>query len=342
MKAAVLQNWNKLAVCEKSCPEPGSKEVLVQVAYTGICGSDIHSYTGKHPLAHAGMVLGHEFSGIIAALGGECTKFKIGDKVCAHIIQECGLCDACKEGHFNLCRSLKVLGTQTTGTFAEYVTVKEDKLFLLPPDANLRVYALAEPLAVGVYATNRLYFKISDKAFIIGAGPIGLCCAFAAQKAGASKVVLSETQPERIEFAKSLGFTVMDAKKPGIEETILKLTDGKGFNRIYETSGVPVSTELVTKIGAVRASVVMIAYSNDPRPIDTWNLMRKEIVITSIRVHTQQAFEAAVKMMISDALLRENLIQIITSNYDLDKIQEAFQSCLNTTNNCKVMVRIMA
>lgn len=340
MKAAVLTNHHTLELREVPCPEPGPGEALIRVAYTGICGSDVHLFTGKHPLSQAGMILGHEFSGTVAALGQDCGGFQTGDKVCAHIIQSCGGCDACKRGYYNLCRLLQVLGTQADGAFAEYVKVRADKLFRLPENADLRVYALAEPLAVGVYATDRLQFKVSDTALVIGAGPIGLCCALAAQKAGASRVVISEVVPEKIEFARSFGFEVIDAKQESLEDEAARRTGGMGFDRIYETSGAPFSTERVTRIAAVRAGVIMVAYSKEPRPIDTWDLMRKEIRISSIRVHTQPAYEAAIKLLRYDASLRSTMMRMITRSFDFADIQQAFEASLHGTGNCKIMVRI--
>ena len=180
-------------------------------------------------------ILGHEFSGVVAELGSPCEGIKPGDKVCAHILEYCGRCDACKKGFHNLCRSLKVLGTQSDGTFAEYVKVGIDKLFRLPDDADLRVYALAEPLAVGVYATDRIGVALADTALVIGAGPIGLCCAFAARKAGASRVVLSEVVLEKIEFARSLGFEVIDVGSQDLLAAAEAYTDGVGFDPVSYT-----------------------------------------------------------------------------------------------------------
>lgn len=341
MKAAVLTKQKTLALCDVETPVAGPGEAVIRVAYTGICGSDVHLFTGRHPLSRAGMILGHEFSGIVAALGSPCKTIQVGDKVCAHIIQGCGHCDACKKGVQNLCRDLRVLGTQADGTFAEYVKVDIHKLTRLPDDADLRIYALAEPLAVGVYATNRLHFELADTALIVGAGPIGLCCAFAAKKAGASKIVFSEIVPEKIAFAQSFGFDVIDAGKGDLEQVMLGCTDGKGFNRIYETSGAPFSTELLTKVGAVRANIMMVAYSAEPRPIDTWNLMRREINMSSIRVHSQQAYEAAVKMLQYDEILRGQAARMITRDFDFSEIQKAFDCCLDGTANCKIMIKIM-
>ena len=340
MKAAVLAEWNKLEIREVPCPAAGPGEAVIRVAYTGICASDMHAFRGKHPLAHPGMILGHEFSGVVAELGSPCEGIKPGDKVCAHILEYCGRCDACKKGFHNLCRSLKVLGTQSDGTFAEYVKVGIDKLFRLPDDADLRVYALAEPRAVGVYATDRIGVALADTALVIGAGPIGLCCAFAARKAGASRVVLSEVVLEKIEFARSLGFEVIDVGSQDLLAAAEAYTDGVGFDHIYETSGRAVSTESLTKIGSVRGSAILVAYTNDPSPIDSWNLMRREMQISSIRVHPQSAYEAAVNMMLHDEAFRRQMTQLITRDYDFAHVQDAFEAWIAGTSKGKIMVKI--
>ncbi|MCH1981460.1 alcohol dehydrogenase catalytic domain-containing protein [Ruminococcus sp. OA3] len=340
MKAAVLTDWNHLEIKEVPDLSLGDQEVLIRVAYTGICGSDIHSFVGRHPLAHKGMILGHEFSGTVEKTGPRCEEIPAGAKVCAHIIQPCGHCDACKKGNFNLCRSLKVLGTQVEGTFAEYVKVRKERVLLLPETADLKACAMAEPLAVGVYAAGRFDVKISDRVLVLGAGPIGLCCALAAQKAGACQVVLSEVAEKRIQFAKDMGFEVIDSRKKNLEEEAERITEGAGFDYLFETSGVPVSTELLTKVGAVRGSAVMVAYAKEPRPIDTWNLMRKEIQISSIRVHTQPAYEAAVRMILSDEKLSGQLLHMITGEFAFAEIQKAFTECVNGQEHCKIIVKM--
>lgn len=328
-----------MEIVDRPDPKPGPGEVMIRVAYTGICGSDIHIYVGRHPLAKPGMIVGHEFSGTIAELGEGVEGLAVGDKVCAHIIDGCGKCAGCRKSP-NLCLDLKVLGTQADGTFAEYVTVKAEKVIKLPEDADMKAMALAEPFAVAVYATSRMNFDLGDTVLVIGAGPIGLCCAIAAEKAGASRVVLSEVVPERIAFARNMGFTVVDSKETPLTDVVSTLADGIGFTKIYETSGVAPSTEVLTKVVAPRGDICCVAFANDARPIDTWNLMRREPTITSIRVHPQSAYEAAIKMMLSDEALRAKLQKLITSDFDFEHIQDAFVSAMDGARNCKVMVKV--
>lgn len=281
--------------------------------------------------------MGHEFSGRVESTGKEVTGFSKGDKVCAHIIRSCGKCEACVAGHPNLCRSLKVMGTQIPGCFSEYVVVPASKVFKLANDADLRLFALAEPLTVGAYATIESGMTLGKTAFVSGGGPIGICCGLTARLAGASDVVFSEVSPERIEFLKSFGFRVINPIQGDALEQAMALSGGRGYDVVYETSGVPAGSELMARVGAVRSTAVVVAIVNQPQPIDTWALIRNEMQVNAIRVHPQWAYSAAVKL-IQNGVINDELSRMITQEFPFEKLQEAFEFCLSGADHCKVMI----
>lgn len=337
MKTAVLHEWKKFTMEEGPIPTPASDEVVIRVAYTGICGSDVHSFEGKHPTAQLPLVVGHEFSGYIESTGSGVTGLSHGDRVCAHIIRSCGVCEACIAGHANLCRNLKVMGTQIPGCFAEYVAVPASKVYKLRPDADLRMFALAEPLAVGSYATMESGMTLGKSAFVIGGGPIGICCGLSARMAGATDVVFSEVSPQRIEFLKSFGFRVMNPLEGDAQQTAMELSGGRGYDVVYETSGVPAGSELVARVGAVRSTGMMVAITNKPQPIDTWAMIRNEMRLKTIRVHQQPAYAAAVRM-IESGVINEDLKKLITHEFSFEQLQEAFDFSVADATHCKVMI----
>ena len=340
MKAAVIDQWNHVSVQQVPDLTLEQDEVLIRVAYTGICKSDISIFTGNHPIAQTPVIAGHEFSGYVVQINSnEKLDYQVGDKVVGHITLPCGHCDACIAGHPNCCRNLRVLGTQTQGTFAEYVKLPISKVYRLPADADLRLYALVEPLAVATYATQEVGLRVGETVAIIGGGPIGLCCGLIAKTAGASKMVVFEVNPERASFMReNFGFTVLDPTRPGALAEAMELTNGCGFQRIYETSGSAGGFQMITQLGCVRAHGVIIGITKEPAPLDTWKMMHEEMRLTTIRVHQQYAYGTALELVKSGALNRE-LQTLITDEFDLEDTQAAFEFCLRDTKHVKVLIK---
>lgn len=340
MKAAVINQWKQFDIQEVPTPALEKDEVLIRIAYTGICKSDISIFLGAHPIAKTPVTPGHEFSGYVEEINSDKeVPFAAGDKVAGHITLPCGHCDACIDGHPNCCRNLQVLGTQTAGTFAQYVKLPVSKVYRLPDDADLRKYALAEPLAVAMYATQEVGLRVSETVAIIGGGPIGLCCALIARNAGASKIVIFEVNPDRAEeIRRNFGFDVLDPTEPEALEKGMAMTEGLGFQRIYETSGSEPGFRMITALGRVRAHGVIIGITKEPAPLDTWKMMHEEMRLTTIRVHQQYAYGAALELVKSGRLDRE-LELMITNEFDLEQIQEAFEFCLSDTKHNKVLIK---
>jgi threonine dehydrogenase-like Zn-dependent dehydrogenase len=193
MKAMVLTEWEKLELKDTPLPELAEDEALIKVKYAGICGSDVHIFTGHHPTAKAPVILGHEFVGTVMKINSrKSLKFKIGDRVVAEPLISCGVCEACLAGNGHVCKNLKLLGIHTDGAFAEYVKVSVAKIIPVADHLSDRVAALTEPFAVGFHVNQRADLKNGDTALVIGGGPIGLIVGMVAKVSGASKVIFSE------------------------------------------------------------------------------------------------------------------------------------------------------
>ena len=188
-------------------PEPGEGWALVDVAYTGLCGTDLHICSGHHPRAVPGLVLGHEMSGTLAADAGDLAR---GTRVVVNPLLSCGHCATCLAGRPHTCANLRLLGIDAPGGAAEQVAVPEGSLVPLPADADLAAAAFAEPLAVAVRAVRRSRLALGEDAVVVGAGPVGLAVALCARQAGAGSVLVVETGPARREVAAGLGLEVTD------------------------------------------------------------------------------------------------------------------------------------
>ncbi|MGN9910268.1 zinc-dependent alcohol dehydrogenase [Phytohabitans sp. LJ34] len=204
MRALVFHGPGDLRVEQVPDPVPAGGEVLIRVAATGICGSDLHGYTGENGRRHPGQVMGHETVGRVE---GE------GTLVTVNPVIGCGDCPQCAAGTEQLCARRRVIGVDPTyrSAFAELMTVPERNVVVLPADIPIEYGALVEPLAVGYHAAKRGGVGPDDRALVIGGGPIGQACALAARRLGAAAVVVSEPHPGRRALLSRLGF---DATHP--------------------------------------------------------------------------------------------------------------------------------
>lgn len=214
MKALTKTNpgYDQMELLDMQEPKATKNFVKIKVEYSGICGSDLHSFKGEYGNIKTPVVLGHEFSGTVVEVGEEVKEIKIGDRVTSETTFEtCGTCDYCKSKDYNLCPSRKGIGTQVNGSFAEYVLSREESVHVLPDNVSFLAASLTEPLACCVHAAlEKTTIDKDDVVLILGPGPIGLLLAQVVKSQGA-KVILSGVtkDKERLEFGKKLGVDVI-------------------------------------------------------------------------------------------------------------------------------------
>ena len=204
MKAAILKKVGVIEIEEVPIPSPGPAEVLVKIK--SVCGSDLHYYThGKIGayVVEKPIILGHEASGEVVAVGKDVTRFKIGDRVTMEPGIPCRKCEFCKTGRYNLCPDVAFMATPPyDGAFTEYIVSPEDFTFKIPDTMSFDEAALMEPLAVGVYACERSALRPGMTAAVLGLGPIGMVVAQAAKAYGASRVIGTDVVDYRLTQAK--------------------------------------------------------------------------------------------------------------------------------------------
>jgi len=313
MKAAVLTQWEKFEMKDVPIPETGAEECLIKVKYVGICGSDLHIYKGHHPTAKAPVIPGHEFVGVVEKINSsKRNDIKPGDRVVVEPLISCGVCEACMEGNWHVCRNLKLLGIHVNGGFAEYVRVSADKVIKVDESVPDRIAALTEPFAVGFHVNQRAGVKNGDSVLVIGAGPIGLVVGMTAKASGASRVVYSEINNDRINQVRSFGFS--DIINPITENALARsneLTDNAGFDVVFEVSGSQPGLLFATQACKIRGTIVPVGF---PGKIPEFNILQcifKELSVIGSRVYTFQDFKKTVKML-------ENIVN--NNTYDLDKL----------------------
>ena len=195
-RVAVMTRPGELVLEERPVPEPGPREVQVEISSVGVCGSDVHWFEHGRigtKVVTGPLVLGHESAGRVTAVGSNVTKHAVGDRVTLEPGVPCGRCRECRHGRYNLCPDVVFFATPPyDGAFADFVTIHEDFAFALPDELSDDVGALMEPLSVGIWACRKAGVSAGDRVLVTGAGPIGLIAMQVALAFGATQVEISD------------------------------------------------------------------------------------------------------------------------------------------------------
>jgi 2-desacetyl-2-hydroxyethyl bacteriochlorophyllide A dehydrogenase len=297
MKAVVTNQWHDATLQDVDQPTVGEGECLIQLKLAGICGSDVHIYEGHHPTAKAPIIQGHEFVGTLVEAGGKLPEsLTIGDRVVVEPLISCGTCEACVAGNTHVCRSLKLLGIHEHGGFAEYVKVPTAKVIRVPDNVPDRLAVLTEPFAVGFHVCQRAELKNGQRALVIGAGPIGLIVAMVAAMSGA-EVAISEVSDERLRQAENdFGFMTIDAKNDPISQAN-KITDGDGFDVVFEVSGTSPGLTFAMNACRVRGRIVQVGFFGKPIEVNLMPIILREQTLVGSRVYAPLHFKRTLPML---------------------------------------------
>lgn len=331
MRALVWRGPDDVVV--QTCPVPRAAEgwALVDVAYGGVCGTDLHICAGEHPRAEPPLVLGHEFVGRLRTPADE---MPAGTPVAVEPLLWCGDCATCRRGDVHVCANLRLLGIDVAGGIADQAAVPVERLVALPHDVDLRLAAFTEPLAVAVHAVRRASLRIGDEVAVAGAGPIGLAVAQCARMAGAGTVYVSEPSTPRRQVAQQLGAVLLDAKDP--DGDLQERTGGTGADVVFDTAAVrPVAASL-TRWVRVRGQIVLVGTYAEPTPVDLQSVVFRELSMIGCRVYTRQDIERAVTMIASGAF---DASPLVTSVVTLDDAPQAIER-LKGGSDIKVLISV--
>lgn len=294
MKAGVFYGAHDLRIEEIPQPEVGEDEVLIQVKMCGICGTDVHIFEGDKGAAEVNppTVLGHEFAGVIAAVGAGVRQYKMGDRVCIDPNCYCEMCEPCRSGAVHFCEHMTGYGTTVDGGFAEYCKVKESQVYLLGEHTSFEQGAMAEPVACCLHGIDMCEIKPGSHALIIGGGMIGLLMLQLAKLAGASRTALLEPVEEKRKTGKALGADLcIDPLHEDVKET-LKRAGMDSIDTVIECVGKPVTIEQAIEIAGNKAVVMMFGLTKPDEQISVkpFSIFQKELVLKSsyINPYTQK------------------------------------------------------
>lgn len=258
MKAAVLHGNEDVRYEEIATPEVLPGTVRVRVRACGICGSDVprvlHNGAHNYPI-----VLGHEFAGVVDAVGEGVTNVQVGDTVSGAPLVPCMACDDCKQGNFSLCKHYSFIGSRQNGAFADYVVIPAGNAVKYDPAIPFCKAAMFEPFTVGLHGLLLSDYKAGECVAILGGGTIGLLTMQWAKIFGSKKIVVFDIQQDRLDLALKLGAdAVINSRTEDVAARVAELTDGRGFGRVFETAGNPVTARQAFEVAANRATVCYI------------------------------------------------------------------------------------
>lgn len=332
MKAVVKSEagYDNMSLQEIPVPEVKGKQVLMKVAYTGICGTDIHTFKGEYANAVTPLVLGHEFSGKVVAVGDEVTKVKPGDRVTSETtFDTCGECVYCKNKEYNLCENRSGIGTKANGSMANYVLTREESVHVLPDNVSYKLAAMSEPLASCVHAMyQKTPFTLHDTVLIIGPGPMGLLSLQIAKEIGAFTIVSGITKDsDRLEIAKELGADiVVDTQKEDLAKIVMEATNGVGVTKVYDCSGatpaINAALPLLKKGGTFQQVGLFAKPLNE---LDERTIIQHEITYVGSRSQNPYDWPIAIHLEAKGAI---NEDKMVTKVFDLDHWREAFEAMM--------------
>lgn len=332
MKAVLYCGKEEIQYADIPRPAIGAGEALIKVAFAGICGSDLFIYSGSHPRAKAPLIMGHEFTGVIAELPqGYNGEFAVGDKVTINPLLSCQACLPCQTGNSHVCKTLGLTGIDADGGFAEYARVPLDQLVKLPADINMEHGAIIEPVAVAVHAIRSSRLKIGDTVLVIGGGPIGVLVSLVAKQAGAENVLVVEPNQFRRNVIAQLGFATLPEAD---HDKIMQFTAGNGADIVYEVAGVQASMDAAIKYCKIRGQVVVVSSFKKPVYTDLLRVTFAELNVIGIRVYTKKDFAAAVELVGK----YPDFAKVITHTFSFQEAQKGIDLMKQGADNLKILL----
>lgn len=338
MKATVYEGNKTFSVIEREMEAPLKGEVRIKVAYSGVCGTDVHIYHGMmDKRVSIPVTIGHEMSGIIDAIGEGVSNFSVGEKVVVRPLDDRGVKPSDK-GFNHICEDLKFIGIDSPGSMQQYWNVPAFTLHKLKQETDLKLAALIEPLSVAVHDVRLSGLMAGETAVVLGGGPIGLLVALVAKETGAD-VIVSEVNENRIAKAKELGLHAVNPTKLDLIGYVQEQTKGRKADVVFEVAGVQPALDVMTEIAGIRGRIVMVAIHGQKREVDLFKFFWKELKLIGARVYEKEDYEKAITLITANELPFE---EMITDVQPLSNIQQVFESIDNNPDGMKVLMDCQA
>lgn len=319
MRQAIVTAPGKIEFGEAAEPIAGPGQVRIRIQRIGVCGSDIHVFHGKHPFVNYPLVQGHEYAGVIDAVGEHVSHIKVGDKVTATPQEVCGKCPPCRRGQYNACEDLKVRGFQAPGCAQDYFVTEADKIIMLPPDFRAEQGAFVEPVAVAAHSTE-LVDMAGKNVVVSGAGTIGNFVAQACKCRGAAKVMIADVSEYRLQVASTVGIdAVCNVSREPLVDAAHRVFGEAGFEVGAEVAGVEPSLSALTAGIGKGGTLLIIGVFGDKPAVDMSVVCEHELTLQGSMMYRHEDFEQAVSWIASGQIQTEPLVSKHFSFEDFDK-----------------------
>ncbi|HAT1622623.1 TPA: Zn-dependent oxidoreductase [Raoultella planticola] len=336
MKSVVIEKPNSLFLEERPVPQPQAGEVRVKIKLAGICGSDSHIYRGHNPFAKYPRVIGHEFFGIIDAVGEGVDPSRLGERVSVDPVISCGHCYPCRIGKPNVCTSLVVLGVHRDGGFSEYAAVPARNAWKIPDAISDEHAVMVEPFTIAANATGQLNPREDDIALIYGAGPMGLTTVQALKGVyKVHQVIVADRIHERLEMAKHSG---ADIVLNNSDRSLKEILTEKGIKPtlIVDAACHPTILQEAIELASPAARIVIMGFSSTASEIIQQSITGKEISIFSTRLNAHK-FPVVIDWL-SKGLIDPD--KLVTHKFEYQHVTEAIELFEKDQKRCcKVLLK---
>lgn len=298
MLQQVMTRPGEIEFQEVPIPEITDDQVLIKIMRIGVCGSDIHVYHGEHPFTRYPVTQGHEVSGEIVKVGARVTGLMDGQRVTVEPQVVCGKCHPCRNGKYNLCEKLRVMGFQTTGTASHFFAVDSKRVTPLPDDMSYDEGALLEPLAVAVHAVRQMGSVEGLKVAVLGAGPIGNLVAQAAKGMGAASVLITDVSDFRLQKAHECGIPhIVNTKTRDFEKAMVEAFGPDKADVIYDCAGNDATIGQAIAAARKGSVIVLVAVFADLAHVDLAVLNDHELSLKTSMMYRHEDYEGAIALI---------------------------------------------
>lgn len=297
MQALVWEGPRTMTMRVVEQPQPQPHEALIRVAFSGICGSELGGYLGHNSLRVPPLIMGHEFSGEIVALGAAATVAKpglrVGQRVTVNPLVHNPWSRASLRGRQNLCRERKIIGIHRPGSYAEFVTAPATNVYPLPADISMEHAALTEPMGCAIRAASSAQVGPTDRVLITGLGPIGLLTLQVLKAAGVHTIIATDTDADRRAIGANFDVHILNPLATNVVETIHEMTDGEGVDAAIDAVGATVTRRECLQSVRAGGRVVFTGLHDEESNIQANWIIRQEITICGSFAYTTLDFEKA-------------------------------------------------
>lgn len=340
MKALVYEGPNQMTVHEYPECFPKEGQVKIRVKYCGICGSDLHGFTGASGRKIPPMVMGHEFSGVVTELGPGVKKFKVGDRVSVLPVEYCGQCEFCKRGSVNICANRRNLGVlDVDGAFTEYICMNEKFVYALADNVSDEEGALLEPLSVAYHAVGLAQPIEGNNVLIAGTGTIGLLILMLVKANHPDKIIVTDLSEERLALARKFGADItVNPAKENLGQALEKAGIRHNVHVAIECVGASPTAQQTVDYVKIQGRIVWVGNAAKMIQVNMQNIVTQELKIAGSYAFTDKDFEGALKMLEEKRIPAK---EIITRIVPFDETTQTFRELVqNPGSDIKVLVDV--